>query len=597
MTPGKVAFFSTTSTAAATAPQASCPSTTTSGQPSTPTPYSTLPSAAVSTVLPALRMMNSSPRPRPNSSSGGTRLSEQPTSTQKGAWPRASSMRRSRPWTPRKGASMRKFSLPSFSSLSAWSGVSVVRGHGVGRPGGRHRRDAGGRATERHRSGGSEESAAARPVAVAIAELHERSSRLEARRNARAPAAGSDNHGPRRRPAGRVFHTMGGGAADRAAMNRRRPPALVPPAATLQQRRLCMTVPSRRAFNRSPRTELEAETISVAMNTATTHPARTCRRHGRSRKRPRSPSGCARPEREQALFETGYGPSGLPHIGTFGEVARTTWVRNAFTRLTGGLPSRLLAFSDDMDGLRKVPDNVPNRDMLAEHLGKPLTAIPDPFGTHASFGAHNNARLRAFLDAFGFDYEFASSHRVLPGRTLRRCAAAHGRAARGGARGDPAHPGAGAARDLLALPAHPPAHRRGDAGADGGGAAGGRSAGLARPGQRRAARHAHHRRALQGAVEGRLGAALVRARRRLRDVGQGPDRQREALLAGVPHPGRRAAGGLHLRAVPRRGRAEDQQEQGQRPDHRGMAALRPAGVPRRSSCTRRRSARSGCSST
>jgi lysyl-tRNA synthetase class 1 len=109
-----------------------------------------------------------------------------------------------------------------------------------------------------------------------------------------------------------------------------------------------------------------------------------------------------------ALFETGYGPSGLPHIGTFGEVARTTWVRNAFTALTG-LPSRLLAFSDDMDGLRKVPDNVPNKDMLRQFIGRPLTQVPDPFGTHASFGAHNNARLRAFLDSFGFDYEFASS--------------------------------------------------------------------------------------------------------------------------------------------------------------------------------------------
>ena len=109
-----------------------------------------------------------------------------------------------------------------------------------------------------------------------------------------------------------------------------------------------------------------------------------------------------------ALFETGYGPSGLPHIGTFGEVARTTWVRHAFTELTG-LPSRLLAFSDDMDGLRKVPDNVPNRDVLARHLGKPLTQIPDPFGTHESFGAHNNARLRSFLDGFGFSYEFASA--------------------------------------------------------------------------------------------------------------------------------------------------------------------------------------------
>ena len=109
-----------------------------------------------------------------------------------------------------------------------------------------------------------------------------------------------------------------------------------------------------------------------------------------------------------ALFETGYGPSGLPHIGTFGEVARTTWVRRAFEAMTG-LPSRLLAFSDDMDGLRKVPDNVPNGEMLRQYLGRPLTRIPDPFGTHDSFGAHNNARLRAFLDSFGFEYEFASS--------------------------------------------------------------------------------------------------------------------------------------------------------------------------------------------
>jgi lysyl-tRNA synthetase, class I len=116
----------------------------------------------------------------------------------------------------------------------------------------------------------------------------------------------------------------------------------------------------------------------------------------------------AKSGRTEALFETGYGPSGLPHIGTFGEVARTNWVRHAFTTLTGR-PSRLLAFSDDMDGLRKVPDNVPNKEMLAAHLGQPLTRIPDPFGTHESFGAHNNARLRAFLDGFGFDYEFASA--------------------------------------------------------------------------------------------------------------------------------------------------------------------------------------------
>jgi lysyl-tRNA synthetase class 1 len=112
----------------------------------------------------------------------------------------------------------------------------------------------------------------------------------------------------------------------------------------------------------------------------------------------------------EVIFETGYGPSGLPHIGTFGEVARTTMVRHAFRVLTDDkIKTRLIAFSDDMDGLRKVPDNVPNKEMLEQHLGKPLTQVPDPFGTHSSFGAHNNARLRAFLDHFGFDYEFMSS--------------------------------------------------------------------------------------------------------------------------------------------------------------------------------------------
>lgn len=114
------------------------------------------------------------------------------------------------------------------------------------------------------------------------------------------------------------------------------------------------------------------------------------------------------PAKGYVLFETGYGPSGLPHIGTFGEVVRTTMVRRAFTLLSD-IPTRLFAFSDDMDGLRKVPDNVPNKAMLGEFLGRPLTAIPDPFGTHESFGHHNNARLRAFLDQFGFDYEFQSA--------------------------------------------------------------------------------------------------------------------------------------------------------------------------------------------
>ena len=109
------------------------------------------------------------------------------------------------------------------------------------------------------------------------------------------------------------------------------------------------------------------------------------------------------------VFETGYGPSGLPHIGTFGEVARTSMVRQAFRCLAPEIETRLICFSDDMDGLRKVPDNVPNQDLLSRNLEKPLTGVPDPFGTHDSFGAHNNARLQAFLDQFGFDYEFASA--------------------------------------------------------------------------------------------------------------------------------------------------------------------------------------------
>src|ERR1700741_5405585 len=115
--------------------------------------------------------------------------------------------------------------------------------------------------------------------------------------------------------------------------------------------------------------------------------------------------------KDEVLFETGYGPSGLPHIGTFGEVSRTSMVRYAFRLLTDDkIRTRLVAFSDDMDGFRKVPDNVPNKDMLTAHLGKPLTRVPDPFSNeYPSFGAHNNARLRAFLDHFGFDYEFASA--------------------------------------------------------------------------------------------------------------------------------------------------------------------------------------------
>ena len=118
--------------------------------------------------------------------------------------------------------------------------------------------------------------------------------------------------------------------------------------------------------------------------------------------------GGTAPAKGFVLFETGYGPSGLPHIGTFGEVARTTMVRRAFEVLSD-IPTRLICFSDDMDGMRKVPGNVPDRDALAGDLNLPLTRVRDPFGCHESFGHHNNAKLREFLDAYGFDYEFASA--------------------------------------------------------------------------------------------------------------------------------------------------------------------------------------------
>lgn len=114
------------------------------------------------------------------------------------------------------------------------------------------------------------------------------------------------------------------------------------------------------------------------------------------------------PEKGFVLFETGYGPSGLPHIGTFGEVARTSMIQHAF-EVISDIPTKLVCFSDDLDGMRKIPGNVPNPEQLEEHLQRPLTSVPDPFGTHESFAAHNNAMLRRFLDRFGFEYEFYSS--------------------------------------------------------------------------------------------------------------------------------------------------------------------------------------------
>jgi lysyl-tRNA synthetase class 1 len=147
---------------------------------------------------------------------------------------------------------------------------------------------------------------------------------------------------------------------------------------------------------------LDAETLRTAALQSKAWPYEEARKLLK-----RWPDG--KPNGEPMLFETGYGPSGLPHIGTFNEVARTSFVRRAYEELTGGAPTRLVAFSDDMDGLRKVPDNVPNQAMLAGYLGKPLTQIPDPFGLFESFAHHNNAMLRRFLDQFGFEYEFVSA--------------------------------------------------------------------------------------------------------------------------------------------------------------------------------------------
>ena len=231
-------------------------------------------------------------------------------------------------------------------------------------------------------------------------------------------------------------------------------------------------------------------------------------------------TGGKAPAKGYVLFETGYGPSGLPHIGTFGEVVRTTMVRQAFQRLSD-MPTRLFCFSDDMDGLRKVPDNVPNKEMLAAHLGKPLTAVPDPFSNeHPSFGAANNARLRAFLDSFGFEYEFQSATDwYKSGRFDKMLLAMLQHYDEVQAVMLPTL-GEERQRDLLDLPADLAQDRPRAAGAGDQDRRRGRHHRLSRRG-RHAGRDAGDRRQRQAAVEGRLGRPLVRARRRLRDVRQG----------------------------------------------------------------------------
>ena len=306
-----------------------------------------------------------------------------------------------------------------------------------------------------------------------------------------------------------------------------------------------------------------------------------------------------RAPKDEVIFETGYGPSGLPHIGTFGEVARTTMVRHAFRVLTDDkVKTRLIAFSDDMDGLRKVPDNVPNKEMLAAHLGKPLTQVPDPFSNeYPSFGAHNNARLRAFLDRFGFEYEFLSSTDCY--KSGRFDAALLTVLERFDAVMNIMLPSLREERAQTYSPFLPIDPQTGivlqvpvvahDAKAG--------TITYEDPDTRGAGDDAGHRRALQAAMEAGLGDALGRARHRLRDGGQGFDRFGQAFGRNLPRARRHAAGRLQLRTVSRRERPEDFQVQGQRPHHRGMAALRQSRNRCRCSCIASRSRRSGSIST
>ena len=251
--------------------------------------------------------------------------------------------------------------------------------------------------------------------------------------------------------------------------------------------------------------------------------------------------------KDEVIFETGYGPSGLPHIGTFGEVARTTMVRHAFRILSDDkVRTRLIAFSDDMDGLRKVPDNIPNKDMVARYLKQPLTRVPDPFGTHPSFGEHNNARLRAFLDAFGFEYEFLSSTACYTSgrfdnallRVLERFDEVMAimlpslREERAATYSPflPISPKTGAVLEVPIV-----AH---DARAG--------TITYNDPDSGERVTTTVTRRACQAAMEARLGDALARPRRRLRNGRQGPDRFGQALERDLPCTWRHAAGGLQL---------------------------------------------------
>ena len=275
--------------------------------------------------------------------------------------------------------------------------------------------------------------------------------------------------------------------------------------------------------------------------------------------------GTSPPDKGYVLFETGYGPSGLPHIGTFAEVFRTSLVRQAFGRMSD-LPTKLFAFSDDMDGLRAVPENIPNAAMVAQHLQRPLTSIPDPFGTAESYGHHMNQRLRAFLDGMGFEYTFVSATSATARAASTRCCCACSSGTRRCATSCCRALGR-AARDLQPDPAGLPGDGPGAAGAAAGDRSRGRHDHLSQRGGP-SGRAAGHRRPGEAAVARRLGDALGSTRRRLRDVRQGPDRFGQDLEPDLPHSRRRAARGLFVRAVPRRARPKDFQVEGQRPHGR-----------------------------
>ena len=303
--------------------------------------------------------------------------------------------------------------------------------------------------------------------------------------------------------------------------------------------------------------------------------------------------------KDEVIFETGYGPSGLPHIGTFGEVARTTMVRHAFRVLTDDkIKTRLIAFSDDMDGLRKVPDNVPNQELLAtasrqaaDPGARSVRHAPELRRAQQCAAARLPRSLRLRLRVHVVD-------RLLHRGPLRRGAAQGARALRQGDGDHAAVAARGARADLFAVPAD-----RSRTPASCCRCRSSRTTPRPAPSPTRipiprsAVDDAGHRRPLQAAMEAGLGDALGRARHRLRDGRQGPDRLGQALGRDLPRARRHAAGRLQLRALPRRERPEDFQVEGQRPHHRRMAALRRRRKACRCSCIASRRRRSGSTST